>query len=127
MNLIMSMIREEKPYFEEAVDFRSLLQVLVVEPRHSLERIRAQSGAFLASALHERFEKAEILKKDKWAPVYDDYSFVVPASAKKAIMEELEMLNITRETLFPGLDSSAKFIKERYLGAKPSYLLRNDR
>ena len=120
LNLITSMIREEKPYFEGTVSFQELLQVIVVEPKHSPERIRIQSGAFLASALHERFEKAEILKKDKWAPVYDDYSFVIPAPAKQIIKKELEMFNITREILFPGLDSSARFVKERYLDAESS-------
>ena len=69
------LIRQENPYFEERIDPRDFYQVFVVEPQHSSERLRAQAGAFLVSAFHERFEREEILR---WN---DEYSNLCPLQA----------------------------------------------
>ena len=57
---------------------------------------------------HERFERDEILKWNKEIPVYAHYRLTISGKHKYRIMEDLQLLNVTRETLFPGLDSSAK-------------------
>ena len=107
-------IRQEKPYFLENIDLRDLFRVFVVEPQQSFERIRLQSGAFLLSVFHERFERDEILNRNADIPVYDYYTLKVPYTSKQDIMEELRLLNITRESLFPGLDEATKAITQRY-------------
>ena len=108
-------IRQEKPYFEERIDPRHLYQIFVVEPQQSSERIRAQSGAFLVSAFHNRFEKDKVLEHQiEGLPMYDHYELSVPAGSKHSIMKILRMINITKETLFPGLDESAKAIMSHY-------------
>ena len=107
-------IRQEKPYFEERIDIRDLYKVFVVEPQLSSERIRAQSGAFLVSAFHDRFEPEEILRWNEGIPIYSHYKLIVPSACKEYIMGELELLNITEETLSPGLDSSADTVKDIY-------------
>lgn len=108
-------IRQEKPYFEERIDPRHLYQIFVVEPQQSSERLRAQSGAFLVSAFHNRFEKDKVLEHQiEGLPMYDHYELSVPAGSKHAIMKILRMINITKETLFPGLDESAKEIMSHY-------------
>ncbi len=107
-------IRQEKPYFLENIDLRDLFRVFVVEPQQSFERIRMQSGAFLISVFHERFERDEILNRNADIPVYDYYTLKVPYKSRQDIMEELRLLNITRESLFPGLDEAAKAITQRY-------------
>lgn len=86
----------------------------MVEPQQSFERIRTQSGAFLISAFHERFERNEIRKCKAGTPVYGHFMLRIPHVRKKHILEELRLLNITRETLFPGLDESASAITRRY-------------
>ena len=48
---LYTIIRQERPYFEERVDIRDLFRVFVVEPQRSFERLRAQSGAFLLSGI----------------------------------------------------------------------------
>ena len=35
--------------------------MFLVEPQQSVERLRAQSGAFLISAFHERLERSQIV------------------------------------------------------------------
>lgn len=62
MRRLHRLVRQEKPYFEEGIDPRKFYQVSVVEPQQSSERLRAQAGAFLVSAFHERFEREEILR-----------------------------------------------------------------
>ena len=113
MDRLYHHIRQEKPYFKERIDVRDLFRVFVVEPRQSFERIKVQSGAFLVSAFHERFEKENILASNGNIPVYDHYKLVVPTGSKKDILSELRFLNVTREVLFPGLDEAAAAIVKR--------------
>ena len=109
-------IRVDKPYFEERIDMRDYYRVFVVVPQQSPERVRAQSAAFLVSAFHERFERDEITKRNDKIPVYAHYTLTIPNESKSSLLEELRLLNITREALFPGLDESARAITEYYRG-----------
>ena len=108
-------IRQEKPQFEKLIDPRHLLQVFIVEPKQSFERIRAQEGAFLISAFHERFEREQIQERVNSIPVYRHETIVVPGEQKESIRNELSLLGFTRETLFPSLDEVADRITFPYL------------
>ena len=114
MRRLYQLIREEKPYFEERIEIGDLYRVLVIEPQQSSERIRAQSSAFLASAFHQRFERDEILVWNDRIPIYAHYRLTIPSESKTAFMKDLRLLNITRETLFPGLDASAEAVTDFY-------------
>ena len=112
---LYQLIRSDKPYFDERIDPRDLYRVFVVEPQRSTERIRAQSGAFLVSAFHERFERDEILKWNEDTLVFAHCALTIPNGSKSEIVDELRLLNVSRETLFPGLDASAYAITEYHL------------
>ena len=114
LDRLYNYIRQEKPHFKERIDVRDFFRVFVVEPQQSFERIRAQSGAFLISAFHERFEPEKILELNKNTPVYHHHKLTVPADSKNSILDELKFLNITSEVLFPGLDEAAKAIVKHY-------------
>ena len=114
MRFLHQLIRQEKPYFEEGIDPRDFYQVFVVEPQQSSERLRAQAGAFLVSAFHERFEREEILRWNDGIPVYAHYKLTISGEHMNRIKEDLQLLNVTRENLFPGLDSSAKSVSDTY-------------
>ena len=114
MRLIYHFIRQEKPHFEDRIDPRDFFRVFVVEPKQSFERIRAQAGAFLISAFHERFEREEILRFNKEIPVYEHYTLTVPRTSKVEILQELRLLNFTRETLYPSLDEVANAVTQRF-------------
>ena len=107
MQRLYDFIREEKPAFAEKIDPKDFYQVFIVEPQHLFERIRAQSGAFLVSAFHERFERDQVLEWNESIPVYDYLTFTV---RKKKILKELQLMNVTRESLFPTLDETARAI-----------------
>ena len=114
MNRLYQFIRLEKPSFQERIDPKDLFRVIVVEPRQSFERIRAQSGAFLLSAFHERFEEREIREWTTDLPLYHHYTFAVQGGFKSAISDELATFNVTRETMFPGLDEAARAVTGYY-------------
>ena len=114
MRRLYQLIQSEKPYFASRIDPRDFYRVFVVEPQQSLERIRAQSAAFLVSAFHERFEKEEILKWNDRIPLYAHYQLAIPYQRKADLLEDLRLLNVTSETLLPGLDASAEAVTSLY-------------
>ncbi len=114
MQRLYDLIRQEKPVFQEIIDPRDLFRVLVVEPQQLFARIRAQSGAFLLSAFHKRFEREQILKWNAGIPTYGHFVFTVKEENKERISEELQLLSVTRESLYPGLDAAAKSVTDAY-------------
>ena len=114
MAQLVQLIQAEKPYFAPRIDPRDFYRVIIVEPQQSLERIRAQSGAFLVSAFHERFERDQVLHWNEEIPMYAHYPLTVSKDYKTGILDELRMFNITREALFPGLDTAAEAIMQSY-------------
>ena len=111
---LYQLIQEEKPNFQERISPRDLYRVFVVEPQQSAERIRAQSGAFIASAFHEQFDRDSIVKWNERIPTYAHYRLTIKGNQKPEIMKDLHLMNITEETLFPGLDTSAKSVLEAW-------------
>lgn len=114
MGKLYHLVGEEKPHFLRRIDPRDFFPVFVVEPQQSVERLRAQSGAFLLSAFHERFERDVILRWNDRIPTYEHYTLTIPPDSKPQILQELRLLNITRETLYPSLDESAEAINAQY-------------
>ncbi len=114
LDQLYQLIRREKPYFEERIDPKDFYRVFVVEPEQSFERIQAQSGAFLISAFHERFERNEVLDSTSGVPIYGHHIWEIPTGDKESVLEVLGLVNITRETLLPSLDESAKAIIDAY-------------
>ncbi len=108
------LIGVEKPHFQPRIDPRDLFRVFVVEPQQSVERLRAQSGAFLISAFHERFEGDQLAGWNESIPRYDHHTLVIPDGCKKGLLEELDLLHVNRETLYPGLDETANAVTKRY-------------
>ena len=109
-----TLIRQERPYFEDRLDIRDLFRVFVIEPQRMFERIRAPSGAFLISAFHERFEGYAVLSWNKNIPIYSHYVLKIPQGEKQPILKDLELLNVTRETLLPSIDESAEAVTQHY-------------
>ena len=66
------------------------------------------------SAFHERFEREEIMRWNDSIPVYAHYKLTISGEHKDRIKEDLQLLNLTRESLFPGLHSPAKAVSDTY-------------
>ena len=114
MTTLLHNIRREKPYFADAVDIRDLFRVFVVEPRRSFDRIRAQSGAFMLSAFHERFEGAEVMNNLSGTKLYDHHVLRIPADRKREIRDELDWFGINAQTLYADVESAADAVTNRF-------------
>ena len=78
------------------------------------ERLKVQSGAFLISAFHERFEREEVLKQTEGVPIYAYHTLTVPYEKKRDILDNLRLLNVTSEVLMPSVDASANAVTDKY-------------
>lgn len=115
-------IAREKPYFEIRFEVIDFFRVVIVEPRRTFDRLRAQSGAVMLSAYHERFEAPKISTKfqsvknsnqmdvncrnarELWKP-YEHFVISVPCKSK--IRDQLLRLNVNEYTIMTGLDAAA--------------------
>ena len=111
---LVHFIRREKPYFTDAIDIRDLFRVLVVEPQRSSERIRAQSGAFMLSAFHERFEATEVAKHSAGMNMYRHHLLTVSAQCKERLRQELDWFNVNQSTLYADVETTAVGITEQF-------------
>ena len=114
MQRLVHFVAQDKPYFKNAIDPRDFFRVLVVEPRRAFTRVRSQSGAFLLSGFHRRFEAEEVKANGPEIPIYDHYTIDIPKDAKPGIMKQLGYAQISDETMLPGLEPVARYIGERY-------------
>lgn len=114
MTRLTHFIGREKPYFADAIDVRDLFRVLVVEPKQSFERLRAQSGAFMISAFHDRFEREEIMQNGSGRNVYRHYKIKVPPGpCKDSLREELGWMDVNQPRLYGDVSTAADGIKKR--------------
>ncbi len=107
-------IRGEKPQFDERVDMKDLYGVFVVEPQQNDERIRAQSSAVLLSAFQEQFDHQEGTEWNGGIRPYGHYILRIPSNSKESILNDLRLMGVTRQSMFPGLESSATEVMRRY-------------
>ena len=114
MTRLVHFIGREKPYFADAIDVRDLFRVLVVEPKRDFERLRVQSGAFMMSAFHDRFERDEVMERSAGQEVYWHYTLSVPPEAKETLHKELSWMDVTRQTLYGDVETVAESIRDRF-------------
>ena len=128
MGRLHTFIKQEKPYFiEDLIQPRDLFRIFIVQPRRLFPRVTAQSGAFLVSASHKTFDFEGKERRGRYRArchdiPYNYYRLEVTAGCKESIREELKSLNISRETLFPELEESAKAILKDYESRQESEL-----
>ena len=124
---LWTLIMPEKPYFDkDLIDPRDLFRIFVVQPRLLFPRARAQSGAFLVSARHKRFdfecevphERNTKYRTDNSDVPYNYYRMTVKGGRKKCILKELKSMNISEDTLCPELEKSAEAIVKENEGAQ---------
>lgn len=103
---LLHFIKAEKPYFLPKIQLEDLKSVHAVRPKQTNQRILAQQGAFfifgLQSSLKDsnNFEITIVRTK-------------IPAVAKNKLLTELDNININASTLFPEIESAAKYIMSK--------------
>lgn len=98
-------IREEKPFFEPKIVPSHLKDIVCVKSKMNNARINSQSGAFLLFGLDAVLDEngSEEIKVIR-----------ITVSNKAEILTELDRLNINESTVFPYIESSAKYVANRY-------------
>lgn len=69
--------------------------------------MRAQSGAFLLSAFHDRFEREEVVRNSAGQAVYWHYKIRVPHGRKKVLREELAWMDVNQPRLYGDVGTAA--------------------
>ncbi len=102
---LLHFIKAEKPYFLPKIVLSDLKSVFVVRPKQTNQRILAQQGAFLIFGLRSQLQDSEF--------GIEVVRTAVPAAAKKNLLRELDGININASTLFPEIESAAKYIMSK--------------
>lgn len=105
-------VRADKPSFCPAIEPEDLTRVLCVRAKLNNARISRQQGCFLLFGINnEKRNPAEIPDDWKRLPTKGK-RFIV--RNKKQIMQELKAFGISKQTLFPELESQAQEIMAQY-------------
>lgn len=100
-------IKDDKPYFREAIEENSISQIICIKGKVTNSRINAQSGAFLLFGLDAVLEDINDFG-------FEITRYLIEANMKQEILLELDLLNINESTLFPYLENSAKYIAKKF-------------
>jgi hypothetical protein len=102
---LLHLVKDEKPYFLDKILPEDLSKIVCVKSKRSNGRISSQSGAFLL------FGNDAILNEQGT----EDIQIIrTRIGNKKHIIQELDTLNINESTVFPNIESSALYIKEKF-------------
>ncbi len=95
-------IKTEKPYFLPEIKIEDLSKIVLVKPKQNNRRILAQQGAFFLFGLDDQIDPDEHEIRVT--------RMIVPADLKTPLTKELDLLNINGSSMFPEIESAAKYI-----------------
>jgi hypothetical protein len=102
---LVHFIKEEKPYFERKINPKHLQTILCVKGKRSNDRISSQAGAFLL------FGNDATLAE---GGTEDITVSRIRVTGKKQLRAQLDRMNINESTVFPYIESSARYIAEKF-------------
>ncbi|MCZ4433171.1 FRG domain-containing protein [Agrobacterium sp. SOY23] len=108
MKRLNQFVRVEKPYFLDIAEPRDLLRYFFVHPSKNNRRVIAQSGAFIAAGLLQYRSPAK-------SSGFDIIDLAIPAARKETLLDQLDAININSRAMFPEVDSTAKYIREKWV------------
>lgn len=104
-------IRADKPSFRPVIQPTDMQRVLCVRAKLNNARISRQQGSFLLFGIdNEKVKPAHV--PDEWLRRVDNQKIII--KNKKQIMKELKSFGISKQTLFPELESQAQEIMAQY-------------
>lgn len=109
---LLHAVQSEKPYFQSDIKDRDLESVVCVKPKLDNKRIIKQSGAFFLFGMGSDKTTPKRIP-EKYRPNVKHID--IPAKAKAQLRQQLEILAISKATLFPEIDSVANFLKSEPL------------
>lgn len=103
---LLQFIKSEKPYFLSEIKRDDLSSPIAVKPRLKNRRLLAQQGAFIVFGLNSSLEDNE--NKN-----FKIVRMTIPAKSKKKIRESLDKVGINASTMFPEIESAARYIMSK--------------
>ncbi|MDT0197993.1 MULTISPECIES: FRG domain-containing protein [unclassified Acinetobacter] len=99
-------IKSEKPYFKPRIESNDLKKIICVKGKKIDKRIQAQAGSFLLFGYDHELDPTT-------HPDIDIIKFKIKYKDKINILKELDLLGINKATIYPDIENSAKYIKEK--------------
>ncbi len=93
-------------------------ELFCFKPKHINERVVNQEGCFTLFPLPDSLDKFVSLSVERQREYGDFWLYkkvIIPSDCKLAIRRELATLGITRQAIYPGLDSISDSIKRKFL------------
>jgi len=106
-------IQREKPIFYNIINPKDINSIIPIKATKTNERIQVQDGLFLLFGINNETD-TPLVKTDWIVKTKSDERIIIDAKSKRKIQNQLEEINISRKTLFPGLESTANIIKRNY-------------
>jgi len=107
-------IQREKPYFENRVESIHIRSVVCVKPMLDNPRIIKQDGAFFLFGMdNEKTSAAKV--PERYLASKDDLRMIIRGSDKRKILQQLELLGITRSSIYPEIEHVAGHIRNTYI------------
>ncbi len=107
---LISKIRQDKSAFLSEINPKDISEIVPVKSKKNNDRIKIQEGLFLLFGMEKDTSCPKIEANKKWI----EKKIIIEGKKKPSIIEHLKHINISKDKLFPGLESSAKKIKEFY-------------
>lgn len=104
-------IKDEKPYFANKIQKEHLESIWCVKPLLKNRRIIKQDGAFLLFGINET--KKEIANYNP--KEFEPKRFFI--RDKKTLRKQLKLLGVTKDKLYPELDTTAEYLSKEYKNA----------
>ncbi|WP_430391676.1 FRG domain-containing protein [Dyella sp. 20L07] len=101
---LLHFVKEEKPFFEARIRHEHLRSIICIKSKRTNDRIAVQSGAFLLFG-------EEAILEEEGSPQIEVSRITV--KNKAAILDELDLLNINDRTVFPYIESSARYFANK--------------
>lgn len=103
---LLQFIKSEKPYFLPQILPDDLKSIVAIKPKQNNRRILAQQGAFLLFGLPTVLEDS-----NEFGIVINRWK--IPQKNKALILAQLDKISINTSTLFPEIESAAKYIMSK--------------
>jgi hypothetical protein len=106
-------IRKDKPSFSPVIEPIDFNRVVCVKAKLNNPRIIRQQGSFLLFGIHDqKIDYATV--PNHWKKMLKQESILIKNNCKKDILEALKYFGISKQNLFPELDSQAREIMDKY-------------
>ena len=110
---LLQIIRQDKPSFRPSIIIDDIQKVLCVKVKLNNSRISRQQGAFLIFGMAKQ-KNIPALIPEIWQREINGNKIIIKAESKARILQELKAFGISKQTLFPELESQASEIIAQY-------------